>query len=123
MYLKVRSAEMRAHFFSSNRAIVGRDLVDLPFKAGKVIVATSDEKFRRVGRNSDIDLARDFRLRISVQVNANGAAIAHEHDVIPCPQFDFCRAAQELVAPVAVEENQPPGRRGSATDAKMIAVG
>ena len=109
-------------FLGSERAIEECELREVPVQGREVIAARAEEKVRDA-RSGDLHLRIDLRLHAAIEIHAHAPSIANEHRVIPGARRDHGLARGDLVAGIAVEDEEPAGEVASigAADAEMIA--
>ena len=93
----------------------------MAIERGEMIVAAAKEILPRVGSRRN-NLPLDLRLACTIEPQRHPAPFSGHDDMIPTPGREDGLSGENLVALIAVEDNQPPGdsRRGRAADAKMI---
>ena len=104
----------------SERAVEEGEFGHMSGQRRKLVAPSADEK---VGDARSGRVRRALELGLSIQPRRDAPGVAHEHDVIPRPRRNDRPAADELIAFVAVEKNQPARDAGQVTaaDAEMVA--
>src|SRR5205814_925703 len=115
--------EMRGDLLRLQRAVIEGNLINSPFPVCEVVTTATDEDRLLASRQRDVRITGNLRGRVSVEIDPDASALAHEHDVMPFAPSDGRAASEECVALISIEEYQLAGQLWpvSAANAEMIA--
>src|SRR3954447_5058444 len=82
--LHAGDAIMRRDFLRSNDLRIDRDFIELSLEVGEIVAASAEED-GAAGAEGRLRVRRDFRIRLSVEINVNTIGVADEDDVVPSP--------------------------------------